>query len=514
MPTPHLFQARFTAEAKYCAFELQGETKYYVCPRTEYCCNFGCCVSPGFQMYHLWYYWLLVIIMFLVCSGGGLGYRYWLQGRYRAAASAIPNRTSNSRTQNSLRGPTCHAQQARISYNSARNTVLLHRMLKGPHRSASPAYNGAAASSTHYQNTSVVLNDNNCPYYQLYGPPPSYETVIAQTRGKISNPSSPDHSRLQSSVIQNSSLTQCFAHTYSPSRINSVLVNSQFNGTDGNPTNHIENFDSTYPHFNQQYNSPSAGNNLRRQDFCLLRNPLNIGRLTACSEQDNPLRLVENSNPEKYSIQRIDCASGSREHCEACAEESIIKMQGRSEPQIECRVHQKQHDTKALSRSSTTVTISSDLDENHEKTKREDTAGIQSSAPSSTKFPNTKRRNKCPPPPPFRVFDDIENQSLSSCCVMENPGNFSSSSVANFSGTIRLTEPSRHDTVPSGTSSFQSNPSNNVILAPFTSNAVNDSPLPSNVNHNEQHRLLTARQGSTNLNLESKCKLDRSRSLD
>lgn len=69
--------------------------------------------------------------MFLVCSGGGLGYRYWLQGRYRAAESAIPSRTSNSRTQNSLRGPTCHAQQARISYNSARNTVLLHRMLKG-----------------------------------------------------------------------------------------------------------------------------------------------------------------------------------------------------------------------------------------------------------------------------------------------------------------------------------------------------------------------------------------------
>lgn len=74
---------------------------------------------------------LLVIIMFLVCSGGGLGYRYWLQARYRATASEFARRTSNSRTQNSLRGTTCHAQQARISYNSARNTVLLHRMLKG-----------------------------------------------------------------------------------------------------------------------------------------------------------------------------------------------------------------------------------------------------------------------------------------------------------------------------------------------------------------------------------------------
>ncbi|XP_051174796.1 uncharacterized protein LOC127290337 isoform X2 [Leptopilina boulardi] len=507
MPTPHLFQARFTAEAKYCAFELQGETKYYVCPRTEYCCNFGCCVSPGFQMYHLWYYWLLVIIMFLVCSGGGLGYRYWLQARYRATASEFARRTSNSRTQNSLRGTTCHAQQARISYNSARNTVLLHRMLKGPHRSASPAYNGAAASSTHYQNTSVVLNDNNCPYYQLYGPPPSYETVIAQTRGKISNPSSPEHSRLQSSVIQNPTITPCFAHSYSPSRINGVLTNSQFSGTDANQGNqHVENFDSTYPHFVQQYNTTGAANILRRQDFCLLRNPMNLGRLSSCSEQVDSLR-VDNSNPEKYSIQRIDCASGSREHCEACAEESIIKMQGRTEPQIECRVHQK----PILSRSSTTVTISSDLDENNvekgeKKLKSEDNTAIIKSESISK---NSGKKNLC-----HRLHEKnlIKNNNLS-CCV-ENPGNFSFSSVANFSGTSRLTEPSRHDIVPAGTSSFQSNPSNNVILAPFTSNAVNDSPLPCNVNDNEQHRLLIARQGSTNLNLESTCKLDRSRSLD
>ncbi|KAJ8680285.1 hypothetical protein QAD02_016072 [Eretmocerus hayati] len=181
------------AEAKYCAFEIHGEPKYYVCPKTEYCCNFGCCVSPGFQIYHLWYYWLLVIIMFLVCSGGGWWYRYWLQGRYRAATSAIPTRSSNLRSQSSLRSSACQAQQARISYNTARNTVLLHRMWKGPQR-GSVAYGAglagasaaaAAASSGvahHYQNTSVLLNDVGCPYYQLYGPPPSYETVIAQSR--------------------------------------------------------------------------------------------------------------------------------------------------------------------------------------------------------------------------------------------------------------------------------------------------------------------------------------------
>jgi len=69
--------------------------------------------------------------MFLVCSGGGWWYRYWLQGRYRAAASAIPTRSSTTRSQSSLRNASCQAQQARITYNSARNTVLLHRMWKG-----------------------------------------------------------------------------------------------------------------------------------------------------------------------------------------------------------------------------------------------------------------------------------------------------------------------------------------------------------------------------------------------
>lgn len=84
------------------------------------------------QLFLQFYHRILVIIMFLVCSGGGWWYRYWLQGRYRAAASAIPTRVSNSRAQNSLRGGTmCQGQRARITYNSARNTVLLHRMWKG-----------------------------------------------------------------------------------------------------------------------------------------------------------------------------------------------------------------------------------------------------------------------------------------------------------------------------------------------------------------------------------------------
>lgn len=79
---------------------------------------------------------------------------------------------------------------------------------------------------------SVVLNDANCPYYQLYGPPPSYETVIAQTRGKISNPTSPESSSARidvqsSGVVTNSSATQCFSYACNPSaRLNGGLEQS------------------------------------------------------------------------------------------------------------------------------------------------------------------------------------------------------------------------------------------------------------------------------------------------
>lgn len=77
---------------------------------------------------------------------------------------------------------------------------------------ASPAYhNATAASSTHYQSTSVVLSDANCPYYQFYRPPPSYETVISQSQGKMAGPLSPEQSQI---VLQSPGASPCFAHSY------------------------------------------------------------------------------------------------------------------------------------------------------------------------------------------------------------------------------------------------------------------------------------------------------------
>ncbi|XP_063984833.1 uncharacterized protein LOC135166500 [Diachasmimorpha longicaudata] len=157
--------------------------------------------------------------MFLVCSGGGWWYRYWLQGRYRAAASVIPTTTRSSHTRTHSmpqRGSLCQGQQASISYNSSRNTVFLHRMWKGPHRGipASPPYTSTPAThSTPYHPPNIVLNDLNCPYYQLYGPPPSYDTVIAQSRVKnnpLSLPLPPPQQTDNSRTAQ-----PCTHHPYS-----------------------------------------------------------------------------------------------------------------------------------------------------------------------------------------------------------------------------------------------------------------------------------------------------------
>lgn len=118
----------------------------------------------------------------------------------------------------------------------------------------------------------VVYNDANCPYYQLYGPPPSYETVIAQTRGKITDPTtvSPESAssaaRLNdlqtANVIPNPSVPQCFFYTCNPpSRL--VDGNSSIQCTSDNASSrHLDNHHEgvvPYAHFSQYYAANGGG---------------------------------------------------------------------------------------------------------------------------------------------------------------------------------------------------------------------------------------------------------------
>ncbi|XP_014472430.1 PREDICTED: uncharacterized protein LOC106743271 [Dinoponera quadriceps] len=455
------------AEAKYCASEIPGEIKYYECSRTEYCCALGCCISPGLHFHHLWYYWILVIIMFLVCSGGGWWYRYWLQGRYRAAASAIPTRSSNtSRSQNTLRNTPCQAQQARITYNSARNTVLLHRMWKGPQRNAAaPAYNGNATTSSHYQNMNVVLNDANCPYYQLYGPPPSYETVIAQTRGKISNPASPESSGARmglptANVIPNPSVPQCFFYTCnSPPRLADGGANQCQSDTAN--TRQLENHEGVpFAHFSQY----CVVNGAIGQNVCV---PLEYPEAPAASgglsfghnyQTTSPNRLpgypAENAPAPSFAVQGAEQGYEQSGNPWRAADE-------RTPPKIHSKI---------------TVQGEEDRRDGGDEKERASVAGGRNrNYGGSLRLPRRHAGGDS-----FqRVFPEDSSAALDS--TAERPH----------------------------ASSSQSNPSNNVILETFI---FDNAPAPRL--DTEAARDPRAMNRSTNFDLESKHKLDRSKSLD
>ncbi|XP_018347547.1 PREDICTED: uncharacterized protein LOC108751719 isoform X2 [Trachymyrmex septentrionalis] len=468
------------AEAKFCASDIPGEIKYYECSRTEYCCAFGCCVSPGFHFHHLWYYWILVIIMFLVCSGGGWWYRYWLQGRYRAAASAIPTRSSTTRSQSSLRNASCQAQQARITYNSARNTVLLHRMWKGPQRNtAAPAYNGNATTSTHYQNMNVVLNDANCPYYQLYGPPPSYETVIAQTRGKISNPASPESSAARlnlqtANVIPNPSVPQCFFYNCnSPARL-----------VDEYPEEPIASGGSNFS-CNYQ-NSPHR----------LPGYPTD--RLPNVSDAENVARGYEIPNTE-HAILNIDAATSSYRECNPWHEnDQSVRVHGKITMQDETRTSQKRCMTTTDMH---TLLPKESRSENELKRTFNVIPVMQRNFPRGrTSYGGSLRLPRRHTGIIYQG-DGFQNVLPRDSSNASQWSTFNSAQTAASEGASFLERDAN---------SSQSNPSNNVILESFIFENVQ---LPPSENV-EEARGLRAMNRNINFDLESKHKLDRSKSLD
>ncbi|CAK9796658.1 hypothetical protein ANTPLA_LOCUS917 [Anthophora plagiata] len=546
------------AEAKYCASEMPGEIKYYECSRTEYCCGVGCCVSPGLHFHHLWYYWILVIIMFLVCSGGGWWYRYWLQGRYRAAASAIPTRASSSRSQSSLRGPTCQGQRARITYNSARNTVLLHRMWKGPQRNgALPGYNGNATTSTHYQNMSVVLNDANCPYYQLYGPPPSYETVIAQTRGKISNPTSPESTNARTNVqspsaAANTSVAQCFSYTCNSStRLNNSLEeNAQYpNGgassrqlepREGIPFAHFPQYctvtDGTirqnvcvpFAYQEQQSFLPrDSFNRIYQQASSTNYVPYPMDKSSDTSDPENPSECYQLSNAERYTMVNVDCTAGSsREEgvvliskVHASDAEREMESGERNAEKIRGQQHRQCTTPGAIVVAAAAAAAAAagfpSVVKIEENPTDDSKSGVSSLEDLDTEL---SRKNR-------RVYGGslrgtgkyASKERCEEYCSAERSFSkilpHSCDGLINTDPTVAAQRENFEDRANVSASSFQSNPSNNVILESFVFGDAS-SPISENVEKLEQCRSRRLINASTNSDLESKHRLDRSKSLD
>lgn len=421
-----------------------------------------------------------------------------------------------------------------------------------------PVYNGNATTSTNYQNVNVVLNDANCPYYQLYGPPPSYETVIAQTRGKISNPaSSPDSTNAQATmqpsmqsaagVAANSSVPQCFSYACNSSArlSNATDQEAQYRHGTGAPPRQLDNPECVpLPHFPQYCLGMDGpiGQNVcvpftyqERPPAFVPEDSFNrIYQATSTSyvpyPMDKPSDPPDPENPsyelsKRYSTMvNIDCTAGSSK------DESVWKRSDRSISKIHAgnktergsseKVEENRGQTRE-SRSETEASFSSAF--NTEDSNR--TNDSKSTVDSPEDFESEYAKSDRVYGGSLRAIGRYAGQAKRKEYAAENA--LSKIMPHSCDGLIN-TEPaatsdagaSRRDagssrvsnTVNVSANSFQSNPSNNVILARFDANGSSSST--ENLENEAGRSRLVNTSTSTNSDLESNHRLDRSKSLD
>lgn len=383
----------------------------------------------------------------------------------------------------------------------------------------------------------VVLNDSSCPYYQLYGPPPSYETVIAQTRGKISNPASPESSarlNLQTAnVIPNPSVSQCFFYTCnSPAR----LVDGNANPSDNATSRQLDNHESVpFAHFSQY----CVSNGAISQNVCV---PLEYpeesiasgGSNFSHSYQNSPQRLpgyptdrssdasdaenathhhgymeVQNGS-EGCAMLNIDTAIGSyREHSpwRGNNDRSVLKVHGKISVRDESRAapHQQRRAEMRI------TSPKSEESESENEMKR--VCPVMVVATRRNNFP--RQRADCggslrlPRSHTGDVIyrgDSFQRISLNDSSSTQRRSAFNSDRMATSASALRNANSPEQDEAIAGSS--QSNPSNNVILESFI---FENAPPSENV---EEAPGLRTMNRSTNFDLESKHKLNRSKSLD
>lgn len=408
--------------------------------------------------------------------------------------------------------------------------------MTGPQRNgAAPWTNGSASTSAHYQNMNVVWNDANCPYYQLYGPPPSYETVIAQTRGKISNPASPESSvarlNLQSAnVIPNPSVPQCF---YYPCNSPARLVNGNSNQCQSDSANSRQ-FDShesvPIAHFSQY----CAANGAIGQNMCV---PLEcpeksiasgsssfthschnspqrlpayaMDRSSDASDTENVAHGYQVQNAEEHVMLNVNAATGGcrEQNSWHANHQSLLRMHGKISLQDNNRASQPRCVTTAESH----ITL---LQAEESGSENERAFPLRKLSATQENFPRERTDYGGSLRLPRRHTGDVAYQGdnfqraspKKSSSIPRNA--FNTGQTAFESASSNASSLARAADVEA--SSSQSNPSNNVILESFI---FENAQSPSSKNIDEA-RGSCAMNRSTNFDLESKHKLDRSKSLD
>jgi len=154
----------------------------FTCGMYEYCCGTRCCRSPIITFYQMWYFWLMVFLTILFCSGGGWWYR--LRNHDAYFTPSMSQRVTHAR-------PVIHPAHGPTIYTSS-----VPMSMPPSHATQCP------------------------PPPPYYGPPPSYDTVVNLSQNQNQNQNQVPRPNWQ--IIKD--WTNCSVNVFfSPSAFNTVF---------------------------------------------------------------------------------------------------------------------------------------------------------------------------------------------------------------------------------------------------------------------------------------------------
>lgn len=193
-------------ESRSCTYlTTSGNARTFLCSNYEYCCGNSCCRPAVITFYQLWYFWLSVIMIMLLCSGGSWWYRF----KYRTSFLTPAGRGFMPASGPAFR----HGRQTHghttigVFYYPGSDRVYLQNTPKDPNSLYNyavggggvvlpPPYSTTAMGVHHYNplsHGSPLPPPTPMPMPLHQAPPPSYESVVSGGGGvaMMASPTSP-----------------------------------------------------------------------------------------------------------------------------------------------------------------------------------------------------------------------------------------------------------------------------------------------------------------------------------
>lgn len=177
-----------------------GRERTVYCSAYEYCCRSGCCRATVFKFYQFWYFWLSVILIMLLCSGGSWWYRYKYRTQLLSQHTPFTHiATANISQQRPNTGVLYCPGADRVYLGSAPKDPALYQYMKvsmppsASYGMAAPA--GNFSYPTPYPTPGVqapnLATPTMLPPPPYGGPPPSYESIIPSASSATAVPPTP-----------------------------------------------------------------------------------------------------------------------------------------------------------------------------------------------------------------------------------------------------------------------------------------------------------------------------------